>query len=256
MNSKIEWIKKQKGKSLRVLTATDYPMARLLDEAGIPVLLVGDSLGMVALGYPDTTHVTMEDMLHHTRAVMRAAPHAVVVVDMPFQSYATPALALLNAKKIMNLGVDAVKVEGACLEVIRALIQEEIPVMGHLGMLPQSIQEEGGYKIKGRSDQEREQILREAQELQSCGVFAIVLELVLPEVAEGVTQQLSIPTIGIGAGNGCDGQILVTHDLIGFFPWFQPKHVTPLAAVGESISKAAKRYLIDLNQNDLPPVQN
>lgn len=244
MNSKIEWIKKQKGKSLRVLTATDYPMARLLDEAGIPVLLVGDSLGMVALGYPDTTHVTMEDMLHHARAVMRAQPHAAVVVDMPYRSYATPSLALLNAKKIMNLGVDGVKVEGACLEVIRLLIEEGIPVMGHLGMLPQSIQEEGGYKIKGRTEVERERMIQEAKQLAETGVFAVVLELVVPEVAEEVTRQISIPTIGIGAGNGCDGQVLVTHDLVGFFPWFKPKHVTPLAEVGSSISEAAKKYLL------------
>ncbi len=243
MNSKIEWIKKQKGKSLRVLTATDYPMARLLDEAGIPVLLVGDSLGMVTLGYPDTTHVTMSDMIHHAQAVMRAQPHAAVVVDLPYQSYETTDLALFNAKKIMNLGVDAVKVEGACLEVIRALVGEGIPIMGHLGMLPQSILKEGGYKIKGRSEIERAQIVKEALDLEKSGVFAIVLELVISDLAKELTHLISVPTIGIGSGNECDGQVLVTHDLVGFSPWFQPKHVKPLAEVGHSISSAASSFL-------------
>ncbi|MES2308755.1 MAG: 3-methyl-2-oxobutanoate hydroxymethyltransferase [Verrucomicrobiota bacterium] len=243
MNSKIEWVKSQKGKSLRVLTATDYTMARLLDEAGVPLLLVGDSLGMVSLGYPDTTHVTLDDMLHHAKAVMRARPKACVIIDMPYQSYAMPSEALLNAQKLMATGADGVKVEGACIEVIRTLTEYEIPVMGHLGMLPQSIHEEGGYKIKGKSSAEREKLILDAKLIAEAGVFSMVLELVVPEVAEAVTHQVLVPTIGIGAGKGCDGQVLVTHDLIGLFPWFKPKHVHPLAEVSEAISVAAKNYL-------------
>jgi 3-methyl-2-oxobutanoate hydroxymethyltransferase len=243
MNSKIESIQKLKGKSLRILTATDYTMARLLDEAGVPLILVGDSLGMVSLGYPDTTHVTMDDMLHHARAVMRAKPKACVIADMPYHSYLNPSDAISNAQKIIAIGVDGVKVEGACIEVIRALTGCGVPVMGHLGMLPQSVLEEGGYKIKGKSDAERQKLISDAKLMTDAGVFSMVLELVVPEVAEEVTRLVSVPTIGIGAGEGCDGQVLVTHDLVGLYPWFKPKHVTPLAEVGKSISEAVRCFL-------------
>lgn len=243
MSSKIDSVRHWKGKSFRVLTATDYVMARLLDESGIPLLLVGDSLGMVALGYQDTTEVTMADMLHHLKAVVRAQPKAPVVVDLPYQSYENKSDALKNALLFMAAGADAVKLEGAPLEVVQTLITNQIPVMGHLGMLPQSVREIGGYKIHGKSESEKNRLLEEALALQNAGVFAIVLELVTPEVACEITKTISIPTIGIGSGKDCDGQVLVTHDLIGLYPWFKPKHVQPLAQVGETIREAVRRYL-------------
>lgn len=243
MNSKIEAIRSLKGKPLRVLTATDYVMARLLDEAGTPLILVGDSLGMVSLGYPDTTHVTMEDMMHHLKAVMRAKPKAAVVVDLPYRSYENPKQAVENARRLMETGVDAVKVEGAVLKVVEALVGEGIPVMGHLGMLPQSVQQLGGYKIQGKSEADQKRLIQEAQDLEKSGVFAIVLELVTPSLAAEMTDHVSVPTIGIGSGEECDGQVLVTHDLLGFYPWFQPKHVTPLENIAEKISVAVKGFL-------------
>lgn len=211
------------------LTAYDFPMARLLDEVGIPLILVGDSLGMVVLGYPDTTHVTMADMEHHVRAAARARPRALLVADLPAQSYTTAETAVANARRLVEAGAEAVKAEGGrdILPQVRAIVADGIPFLGHLGMLPQHIHEEGRYRIKGRIEAEREALLADAEALEEAGAFALVLELVTPPVAAAITRQIQIPTIGIGSGPDCDGQILVTNDLVGTFPWFTPRFVNP-----------------------------
>jgi 3-methyl-2-oxobutanoate hydroxymethyltransferase len=241
-------IRSLKGqKPIAALTTYDFPLTRLLDEAGIPLLLVGDSLGMVVLGYPDTTHVTMADMEHHVRAAARAQPAALLAADLPYRSYDSPAVALANAQRLVAAGAQAVKAEGgrAILDSIRAILAEGIPFLGHLGMLPQNVLHEGGYHIKGRSDSERKDLLADARALADAGAFAVVLELVTPAVAREITQAIPIPTIGIGSGPDCDGQILVTHDLIGLFPWFTPRHIKPHVQCGTHIRAAAQTW----NQN-------
>ena len=231
---------KTRGERVPSLTAYDYPTARLLDEAGIPLILVGDSVGMLVLGYPDTTHVTMAEMEHHVRAVARAKPRALLAADLPYRSYETPEAALTNARRLIAAGAEAVKAEGGrgILEQIRTIVGAGIPFIGHLGMLPQHVLEEGGYHIKGRKDSEREALLADAQALEQAGAFAIVLELVTPPVAKEISRSISIPTIGIGSGPDCDGQILVTHDLIGSFPWFTPRFVKPRLNAAEQIRAA------------------
>lgn len=218
-----------KGRTkVAALTAYDYPMTRLLDECGIPLLLVGDSLGMVVLGYPDTTHVTMAEMEHHVRAAARAKPQALLVGDLPFHSYETAEEAVANSRRLVAAGADAVKAEGGreILPQIQAILAAGIPFMGHLGMLPQHVVEEGGkYRIKGRDDAGHAKLLEDAAALAAAGVFAVVLELVTPPVAQEITGQFPFVTIGIGSGPDCDGQILVTPDLLGTYPWFTPKFV-------------------------------
>jgi 3-methyl-2-oxobutanoate hydroxymethyltransferase len=235
---------KARGKKIAALTAYDYPMAKLLDEAGIPFIHVGDTLGMVVLGYPDTTHVTMADMEHHVRAVARAKPRALLAADLPFRSYDTTESAVENAKRLIAAGADAVKAEGgrAIIEQVRAIVAAGIPYCGHLGMLPQHVLEEGGYKIKGRTELERNILLADAQALAKTGAFAIVLEIVTPPVAKEISERISIPTIGIGSGDDCDGQILVTNDLIGTFPWFTPRFVKPLANGAAEIKSAVAAW--------------
>lgn len=209
------------------LTAYDFPMARRLDQLGIPLILVGDSLGMVVLGYEDTTRVTMEDIEHHLRACARVKPKALLAADLPFASYLTPMHAAYNAKRLVAAGAEAVKAEGgAAIEAqVRAIVAEGIPFIGHLGMLPQSVKEEGGYRVKGKSEDERRRLLEEARLLEDCGAFAVVLELVKPAVAAEITKSVSISTIGIGAGPDCDGQILVTNDLLRTSGDYIPRHV-------------------------------
>jgi 3-methyl-2-oxobutanoate hydroxymethyltransferase len=221
-------IRAMKGREpIAALTSYDYPMTRLLDECGVPLLLVGDSLGMVVLGYPDTTHVTLEEMEHHVRAAARAEPNGLLVADLPYRSYDTPEQALANARRLVAAGAEAVKAEGgrSIAAQVSAIHDAGIPFIGHLGMLPQHVLEEGGYHKKGRSDAEHQGLIDDAHALVEAGAFAIVLELVISEVAAELTKLLPIPTIGIGSGPGCDGQILVTHDLFGTFPWFTPKFV-------------------------------
>jgi len=232
------------GKKIAALTAYDFPMTRLLDEAGIPLLLVGDSLGMVVLGYPDTTLVTMEEMEHHVRAAARAHPRALLGADLPFQSCETPERAAANARRLVQAGAEFVKAEGglAILEQVRAIVAGGIPFCGHLGMLPQRVREEGGYHVKGRSEPEHQALLADADALATAGAFAIVLELVTPPVAREVTRRIPIPTIGIGSGPDCDGQILVTHDLLGTFPWFTPKFVKPELNAAEQMRAAVHRW--------------
>lgn len=251
MNSKIKAICAMKGKApVAELTAYDYPTARLLDEAGIDIILVGDSLGMVMLGYPDTTHTTLAHMLHHGECVARAAKHALVVVDMPIHTYDTPQQALETARTIMeSTGADAVKLEGGASkeEHIRAIVQAGIPVQGHIGLLPQSIKEEGGYRLKGRSDAEAAAIMRDMEAVTRAGAFSLVIECTCHSVAAAVTKACPVVTIGIGAGHGsCDGEVLVYHDLVGAYPWFVPAFVKPKARIAEDISRAAKEYKAEL----------
>lgn len=236
-----QMIRGMKGREkIAALTAHDYPSAKLLDEAGVPFILVGDSLGMVVLGYPNTTHVTMADMEHHVRAAARAKPRALLGADLPFGSYGTPQDAVANARRLVAAGADAVKAEGgrAILNQVQAITDAAIPFIGHLGMLPQHVLEEGGYKIKGKTDAERQGLIEDASALAGAGAFAIVLELVRHDVAAEITRQVPVPTIGIGSGPHCDGQILVTHDLVGLFPWFTPRFVTQQAQCGEQIKAA------------------
>jgi 3-methyl-2-oxobutanoate hydroxymethyltransferase len=235
---------KARGEKIAALTAYDYPMAKLLDEAGVPLLLVGDSVGMVVLGYPDTTHVTMAEMEHHVRAAARAKPNALLGGDLPFKSYETVADAVANAKRLVAAGAEFVKAEGGreILPQIQGIIAAGIPFCGHLGMLPQHVLEEGGYHIKGRKDEEHQRLLEDAKLLADAGVFAIVLELVTPPVAGEISRQISVPTIGIGSGPDCDGQILVTHDLTGSFPWFTPRFVKPKVNCAAEIKSAVTAW--------------
>jgi 3-methyl-2-oxobutanoate hydroxymethyltransferase len=248
MNSKItvETIRAMKirGEKIAALTAYDYPMAKLLDETGIPLLLVGDSLGMVVLGYPDTTHVTMAEMEHHIRAAARAKTNALLGADLPFKSYETISDSITNSKKLTAAGAEFVKAEGGreILPQVKAIIAVGIPFCGHLGMLPQHVLEEGGYHIKGRKDAEHQALIDDAKALADAGVFAIVLELVTPPVAKEISSLISTPTIGIGSGPDCDGQILVTPDLIGTFPWFTPRFLKPMANCAAEIKSAVAAW--------------
>ncbi|HEV2693834.1 MAG TPA: 3-methyl-2-oxobutanoate hydroxymethyltransferase [Verrucomicrobiae bacterium] len=244
MNSKItvQTIRsmKARGEKIAALTAYDYPMAKLLDECGVPFLLVGDSLGMVVLGYPDTTHVTMAEMEHHVRAAARAKPNALIGGDLPYRSYDTVETAVAGAKKLTAAGAEFVKAEGGqeILPQVKAILAAGIPFCGHLGMLPQHVVEEGGYRIKGKKEEEHQRLLTDAKLLAEAGAFAIVLELVTPPVAAEISKAISVPTIGIGSGPDCDGQILVTPDLVGSFPWFTPRFVKPRANCGAEIKSA------------------
>jgi 3-methyl-2-oxobutanoate hydroxymethyltransferase len=236
---------KRRGEKITALTAYDYPTARLLDESGIDIILVGDSVGMVVLGYSDTTRVTLQEMLHHTRAVARGVKRALLVADMPIHTYDTPSQAVETAKQFVDVGAQAVKLEGGANRVaeIEAITQAGIPFMAHIGMLPQSVREEGGYKVKGRTQSEAEALIADARAVERAGAFSVVLEIVVAEIARQITNAIDIPTIGIGSGEHCDGQILVTHDLIGLFPWFTPKFVSPAARVAEEIRRAATVFI-------------
>jgi 3-methyl-2-oxobutanoate hydroxymethyltransferase len=236
---------KQRGEKIAALTAYDFPTAKLLDECGVPLLLVGDSLGMVVLGYPNTTHVTMADMEHHTRAATRARPRALIGADLPFHAYDTPEQALANAQKLVAAGAEYVKAEGGrdILPQIKAIIAAGIPFLGHIGMLPQHVLEEGGkYRIKGRDDAGHAKLLDDAAALAEAGAFAVVLELVTPEVTCEITETFPFATIGIGSGPNCDGQILVTPDLLGTFPWFTPKFVKQQLNAAEQMRQAVRNW--------------
>lgn len=248
MNSavKAQQLRESKGhKRITALTAYDYPMARLLDDAGIDVLLVGDSLGMVVLGFPDTTHVTLSHMIHHTAAVARAHPRALVLGDLPIHTYDTPDQALISARQLIDAGADAVKLEGGeeKASTVKFLRDAGIEVIGHIGMLPQQVVEEGGYRKKGRTPAAAEQLIIDAQALEQAGVCALVLESIVPEVAARVTAAVSIPTIGIGCGETtCDGEVAVITDLLGSYPWFVPPFARPEADLATSIREAARAY--------------
>lgn len=240
-----ETIRGMKGRcAIAALTAYDFPMAKLLDEEGVPLILVGDSLGMVVLGYEDTTHVTMAEMEHHVRAAARARPRALLVADLPYQSYETIEQTLDNGRRLMAAGAEAIKAEGGrmIIEQVRALVGAGIPFLGHLGMLPQHVVEEGGYRVKGRSSSERESLFADAIALAEAGAFGLVLELITPAVAKEITEMIRIPTIGIGSGDQCDGQILVTTDLLGTFPWFSPKFVRPRLNAADQMRAAIQEW--------------
>lgn len=237
--------RKLAGPPVSMLTAYDYPTARLFDDAGIDALLVGDSLGMVVLGYPDTTHVTLEQMLHHVAAVARARPRALVIGDLSIGTYPDPATAVASARRLVEAGADAVKLEGGVrqAEKVRAIVAAGIPVCGHLGMLPQRVVEEGGYRKKGKTPEQSAALLEGALALVEAGVFAMVLESVVPQTAAVLTARVSVPTIGIGCGEGaCDGEVMVATDLLGSFPWFVPPFARPEADLAPAITAAAAAY--------------
>lgn len=252
MNSKIQAILAKKGNTpVSEITAYDYPSARLADEAGVDIILVGDSLGMMMLGYPDTTHVKLSHMLHHTEAVARAVKNAVVVADMPINTYETPEQALETARALMDVGADAVKLEGGAAKEahIRAIVQAGIPVQGHIGLLPQKVKEEGGYRMHGKTDEEAAAIMRDMEAVVRAGAFSMVIECTRHSVAAEITKACPIVTIGIGAGKGtCDGEVAVFHDLVGGFPWFVPGFARPRADIAADISRAVKEYIADVQR--------
>jgi len=247
---------KQRGEMITCLTAYDYSFARILDEAGIEMLLVGDSLGCVVQGNPNTLAVTMDEMIYHTRLVVRGRKRALVIGDMPFLSYqVSKEQALQNAGRFLqDAGAEAVKLEGgvSVRETIEAIVKAGIPVMGHIGLTPQSVHQFGGYKIQGREKNRREIVLRDALAVQDAGVFAVVLEGMPLDLAEEITTRLTIPTIGIGAGGHCDGQVLVLHDVICLFDRFVPKFVKRYSYVKEDVLKAVKTYRDEIEQGVFP----
>lgn len=249
-------LKKQRGEIITMLTAYDYPTALAIDQAGIDSILVGDSLGMVVLGYPNTLPVTMQDMLHHCQAVARGAQYAFLIGDMPFMSYQSSVQdALHNAGRFLQeAGMDAVKLEGGKerLEVIQAIISAGIPVMGHLGLTPQSVHQLGGYRPQGRELPVARRLMEDALLLQGAGCFSIVLESIPARLATLISERLEIPTIGIGAGAGCDGQVLVTHDMLGIFDRFTPKFVKKYADLRSEMIHAFTAYKNDVEANAFP----
>ncbi len=248
--------KKAAGEKITMVTAYDYPAARLVDRAGVDIILVGDSLGMVVLGYEDTTKVTMDEMLHHSRAVARARPRALVVGDMPFGTFqASPDDAVRNAVRfVQEGGAEAVKLEGgqAVASAAASIVAAGIPVMGHIGLTPQSVHALGGYRVQGRTSEAESQLLRDAASLEAAGVFAVVLEGIPLKLGRRITEALRVPTIGIGAGPYCDGQVLVLHDLLGFFDGFAPKFAKPYADLNTVIVEAVERFRADVEAGAFP----
>lgn len=251
---------KKDGKKISMLTAYDYPMAKLLDKSGIDCLLVGDSLGMVVLGYETTLQVTVDDMIHHCKAVARGTKSALVTVDMPFLSYHISAEeSIRNAGRLIQEGgASAVKLEGGVnvIDKIKAIVNAQIPVMGHLGLTPQSINMLGGYKVQGTNLLQAQKLVEEAELLQQAGVFAIVLECVPEKLAKLISEKLEIPTIGIGAGKYCNGQVLVTQDMLGIYSDIKPKFVKQYANLGDIISKASIQYILEVQQQQFPSVEH
>ncbi|HEC78995.1 MAG TPA: 3-methyl-2-oxobutanoate hydroxymethyltransferase [candidate division WOR-3 bacterium] len=246
---------KEKGEKIVCLTAYDYPTAKILDEAGIELILVGDSAANVFAGQKTTLPITMEEMLYHTKVVSNAVKNALVIADMPFLSYqVSVSNAVYNAGRFLKVGACAVKLEGGSpiIETIKRLVELGIPVMGHIGLTPQSVHKFSGYKLQGRSEREKERLIQDARLLESAGCFSIVLEKIPAALAQIITDQVSIPTIGIGAGPHCDGQILVLHDIIGLFPGFKPKFVKQYANLGEEISRAVALYREEVKKGIYP----
>ncbi len=246
---------KARGEKITMMTAYDYSTARLLDSAGIDAILVGDSLGQVMLGYDSTVPVTMDDMVHHTKAVVRGAQRALVIGDLPFMSYhLSVEQALSNAARFMQeAGARAVKLEGASVTTaVERMVAAGIPVMGHLGLTPQSINVLGRHRIQGKTREAAAAILRDAIRLEEAGVFAIVLETVPASLAAVISRRLSVPTIGIGAGVGCDGQVQIVHDLLGWYPDFTPKHARKYANLSDTLPQAFKQYIQDVRAGTFP----
>ena len=247
---------KAKGEKIPMVTAYDYTSARLADEAGIPILLVGDSLGMVMLGHDSTIPVTMDDMVHHTKAVARGVKRSLILGDLPFMSYQIDtSQALTNAARLVQEGgAHSIKLEGGekVAETIRRVVDAGIPVMGHIGLTPQSVHGFGGYRVQGRNRREAVQLLRDAQAVEQAGAYAVVLELVPASLARFISQRLTIPTIGIGAGVGCDGQVQVLHDMLGLFTDFVPKHTKQFAHLGDTIREAVTQYVQEVKDGTFP----
>ncbi len=258
MKNTVSTISEQKksGDKITMLTAYDYSTAKLADEAEVNTILVGDSLGMVMLGYEDTLSVTMEDMLHHTKAVTRGAKNALVVADMPFMSYQTSVYdAVVNAGRLIKEGrAQAVKLEGgaAVAEQIRAICDAQIPVVAHLGLTPQSVNAFGGFKVQGKTAERAKQLIEDAKIVEKAGAFAVVLECIPAPLAEKITESINIPTIGIGAGAGCDGQVLVYQDMLGMFGGFTPKFAKRYENVGEIMVNAFKKYIDEVKTGVFP----
>ena len=251
---------KQKAEKIVMITAYDYATACLVDEAGVDVILVGDSLGMVVLGYETTIPVTLDDMIHHTRAVVRGVQRALVATDMPFLTYQTgPADAVRNAGRVLQeAGAQAVKIEGG-IEVcpqVRALVAAGIPVIGHLGLTPQSIHVFGGYKLQGRDEASARRLLAGAKALEDAGIFCLVLECIPSDLAAQITASVSIPTVGIGAGVHCDGQVLVLHDMLGIVGKVRPRFVKQYAHLGDTIRKAVAQYAEEVRQEKFPAAEH
>jgi 3-methyl-2-oxobutanoate hydroxymethyltransferase len=248
--------RKNRGPKLTMLTAYDYPTARIVDRAGVDLILVGDSLGMVCLGYPDTVSVTMEEMLHHTAAAARGTERALVVGDMPFLSYqVSEEEAVRNAGRfVKEARADCVKLEGGVTQADKAeaIVRAGIPVMGHIGLTPQTATQLGGFKVQGRDPKAAKRLLEDARALEAAGAFSIVLECVPSDLAAEITQRLSIPTIGIGAGPRCDGQVLVLHDLVGLFERFTPKFVKQYAHLSQDIGAAVEAYRAEVESGAFP----
>jgi len=247
---------KKRGERIPMFTAYDYPTARLVEQAGIPLILVGDTLGMVVLGYETTVPVTMDEMLHHIKAVVRGTRRAHVIADMPFMSYqAGSSDALANAGRMLKEGgAQSVKLEGGVrvAETVRLIVDAGIPVMGHIGLTPQSVNQLGGYKVQGKTPAAAVKLLNDAIALEQAGAYAIVLECVPAQLSQAITDRLNIPTIGIGAGPHCDGQVQVFHDLLGLFMDFLPKHARRYATVGDTIVEAVRAYANDVVEGRFP----
>jgi 3-methyl-2-oxobutanoate hydroxymethyltransferase len=247
---------KESGKKLSMVTGYDYTTARIIDETQVEAILVGDSLGMVCLGYDSTLAVTMEDIIHHGKAVVRGAKETLVILDMPFMSYhnTTPEAVTNAGRLIKETGAHAVKLEGGVdmIDKIKAIVKAQIPVMGHLGLTPQSVNVFGGFKVQGRSEEEARQMIKDAKALEEAGVFAIVLECVPEKLAKLVSDSLSVPTIGIGSGNVCDGQVLVIQDMLNMYGDFKPKFVKTFADVGKVMREGLEAYVKEVREGTFP----
>jgi 3-methyl-2-oxobutanoate hydroxymethyltransferase len=247
---------KKRGEKIVMITAYDYPSARLVEEAGVPLILVGDTLGMVVLGYDTTVPVTVEDIIHHAKAVVRGTSKTHVVADMPFMSYQTgPEDALRNAGRMLKeAGAQSVKLEGgvSVAPTVKKLVDAGIPVMGHIGLTPQSVNQFGGYKVQGKTPKAAVKLINDAVALQEAGAYAIVLELVPAQLAQLISERIEIPTIGIGAGPGCDGQVQVFHDILGLYTEFLPKHARRYAEAGRLIIDAVREYADDVRAGRFP----
>lgn len=251
---------KKNGEKISMLTAYDYTMAKLLDEAGVDSILVGDSLGMVVLGYESTLQVTVDDIIHHCKAVVRGAKRALVVADMPFLSYhVSVEESIKNAgRMIQEGGATAIKLEGGeeVIDKVRAIVKAQIPVMGHLGLTPQSVNVMGGYKIQGKNEEQAKKLINDALLLQEAGAFAIVLECVPEKLAKLISEKLDIPTIGIGAGKYCDGQVLVIQDLLGMYMDLRPKFVKQYKQLGALTKEACEQYIAEVKEGSFPAVEH
>ncbi len=247
---------KKKGEKIAMVTAYDYPIAKLADEAGIPVLLVGDSLGMVVLGYESTIPVTMDEMIHHTKAVVRGAKHAMIIGDMPFMTYhISTEDAMRNAARfIQEGGAQAIKLEGGetVADKVSRIVAAGIPVQGHIGLTPQSINQLGGFKVQGKTPEVAARLLNDAKALEDAGVFSIVLECIPTPLAKLITERVSVPTIGIGAGKYCDGQVQVISDMLGLYTDFVPKHAKQYAKLNTSITSSLAKYIDEVKSGDFP----